>query len=225
MIALLFAKCVIRREDCSCGNMKLNLVSDNDRHEYFLNIGLEKNKEYYNKEPVVDGAVVLTKTPDVGNPIGNQDEIDEYIKMFFLQDKFLKEPNIKITAEKTGMFRDNYFKFRDNIFKQSQQFTTGEKMNKLRLDDSKFDGKRISDVYDDLADVSDTYPELPIIKMPIQDTSAIQNVFYVKDGANGKYTADDTWIYDKDRLMNGGMFFNEIYPYDKINGNAYIDKL
>jgi len=202
--------------------VKINLVSEGDKIEYFSNLKLTNN-DFYNKTPKNDDFAIVNKTPDVDNPIGNQDEIDQYIKDFFLQDQFLKKPNVKITSEWTKRYRDNYFTFKDNVFKESQQYSPADRALQMKVDETHFSGRKISDVYDELVDVHDLYDK-QLLRMPKQDTSAIENVLYVKKGANGDYVADDLWIYDKDRVMNGGMFYNEVYPGDRINEQKYVGK-
>jgi hypothetical protein len=197
-------------------------VSDNDRNEYFSLVNILNTKDY-GKEQIIDGAGVINKTPDIDNPIGNQEEINQYIKDFFLQDQFLREPKIKIDEEKTKKYRDNFFTFREKIMQESQQFSVADKDIQMKIDEANYGGKKIADVYDDLVDVNNLYNKQKLI-MPKQDVSAIQNVFYVKNGANGNYTSDETWMYDKDRVMNGGLFFKNTYPNDSSFQNEYIGK-
>lgn len=211
------------RKRGGCRKCHLNLASEIDRIEYFNTNNDVKIENNYGKEPVYDNAGYINKTPDVDNPIGNQGEINQYIKDFFLQDQYLREPKIVIDEDKTKKYRDNFFTFRDKIMQESQQFTVADKALQMKIDEVNFGGRKIADVYDGLVDTNNLYDK-QFLRMPKQDTSAIQNTFYVKEGANGKYTSDDLWIYDKDRIMNGGNFYKDVYPYDDINGKKYLNE-
>jgi hypothetical protein len=146
--------------------------------------------------------------------IAPRKEIDKYINDFFLAGKFLDEKKPHPTTQEQQEFKKKYFEFRDNVYQNSSQFNTGDRVDKMRAEKPDFSGMNIAGVYDDLVRDYKMY-DTQKIKVPnVDDVTKIP--YYTIPGANGKYIPEDVWVYDVDKVMNGARFYGNTYPSDNV---------
>jgi len=173
-------------------------------------------KEETKGEPLSDGIDITAPDDEL---IAPRKEIDKYINDFFLAGKFLDEKKPHPTSAEQQDFKKKYFEFRDNVYQESAQFHTGDRVDKMKAEKPDFSGMSIAGVYDDLVRDYKMY-DTQKLKVPnVDDVTKIP--YYTINGANGKYIPDDVWVYDKDKVMNGARFYNDTYPKDNKKEEYY----
>jgi len=167
-------------------------------------------KEETKGEPMSDDVDITAPDDEL---IAPRKEIDKYINDFFLAGKFLDEKKPHPTTQEQQDFKKKYFEFRDNVYQESAQFRTEDRVDKMRAEKPDFAGMSIAGVYDDLVRDYKMYDSQKVKVPNVDEVTKIP--YYTVKGANGKYIPDDVWVYDKDKVMNGARFYDNTYPSDK----------
>jgi len=136
----------------------------------------------------------------------------------------------KFTNEDLQNYRDDFFNFRNKINQSSEGVNPIDILNERILAGQgdladmndpnnpvklggNAQGQKISELYDSLtANSYGPYHENCMIS-PNFDTINMSPQ-YKKYVGNGEYYTRDNWAYEKDRIMNGGAFFNDVTGAD-----------
>jgi hypothetical protein len=142
-------------------------------------------------------------------------DIDTYLRKTKFKEKSINEFPKELLAE----YRNNHFNFRNNILQTSHDVDVVDKLNKLETLENlgyKNIGKNISDVFNNITKNIDKPDNPYIINNSSNDMiDRIMNMnVHQTDGHNGNIIQNDMWKYDKEKIQNGGVFFNNITPHD-----------
>lgn len=182
-----------------------NLMTDDSRSTY-----------EYNKNDNVVG--ISNRTP---NLVGctTCDINNTYTKEFMMDENVscpTKAP--PYSREKLQGYRDNFFDFRSHLWQQSSGVDAVDRMNEqLYLGDGDLPksklGKNISDVYDSLT--KDKYhKDHCVLSQNLDDIN--KSPQYVMPATLGDYYTRDDWVYNEDRVMNGGLFYDGVSGLDPL---------
>lgn len=127
-----------------------------------------------------------------------------------------KEPK-QYSRDDLKDYRDDFYSFRNYIQQSSHNDDPVDIINDLYLsgdyDISKNNkGMSIKDVYDSITKSTELY-ESPCVRMPIVD-NVTKTGQYLQKGNVGEYYVRDNWMYDHEKVNNGGNFYKNIYPDD-----------
>lgn len=136
----------------------------------------------------------------------------------------------ELTNEDLQNYRDDFFNFRNKINQSSEGLSVTDVLNERILAGNgdlsdmndpnnpiklskNAQGQKISDLYDSLtANAYGPYHENCMVSPNFNSTNMSPQ--YKKYVGNGEYYTRDNWAYEKDRIMNGGAFFNDVTGSD-----------
>ena len=220
--------------DASYGGSYVNQYFD---PEFTCKTGLKKqNKIRRSSDESIDMNAQIdeisglaSKTPNYQNCRSCENE-NTYTREFFLNNQQPCPPKIeKTTDQDQQKYMDNFFNFRnyteqsshgiDNIDILNTEYlaTNG---NMFQPKNDKGNGHKISDIYD--AITADTHKTKDMMISPNYDNITMTPQFKM-NGSNGAYYTDDTWLYKKDRVMNGGEFYDGVSGINSVTNNIGID--
>lgn len=169
-----------------------------------LSSGTNKSfDECFGKTPVDVGAFI----------VGDDKYADDFFKEYVFNGRN-KLPVVKLNVEQEKEFKENYFTFRDRVWDSSHGEDAVDKLNDIYLEENE-EGIRvesdmkIKDIFDSLTANNTARIRLPKID-EITNTG-----YYTKNGFGGKYTTDEMVVYENERIMNGGVYYNNIYGDDQ----------
>lgn len=170
---------------------------------------------------------LASKTPNQPNCRVCEYE-NTYTREFYENNQQPCPPKIeKMTDQEQQKYIDNFFNFRNFTEQNSHGVDAIDIMNTeyLATNGNMFqpkndngNGHKISDIYD--AITADTHKTKDMMITPNYDNITMSPQFKMK-GSNGAYYTNDTWLYKKDRVMNGGEFYDGVSGSDS-NGDHYL---
>ena len=170
---------------------------------------------------------IASKTPNYPDCRVCESE-NTYTREFYLNNEQPCEPKIdKLSDNQQQGYRDNFFNFRNYTWQTSHGVdaidllnseylsTSGNMFNPTTDKNSTYNrenqnitnGNKIMDVYD--AITTDTYKTKDMMISPNYDNITMTPQFK-RTASNGDYYTDDMWLYKKDRVMNGGEFYDGV---------------
>ena len=114
--------------------------------------------------------------------------------------------------------RDKFFGFNECINQNSNPNNTAMKVQKLYNENN--NDVSISQLYDNAVKDVNLY-EKQCVKTPIYDNLSKSGV-YVREGCVGNTYLNDNWMYNNDKIINGGQISENLYAYDPNNKNEAI---
>lgn len=155
--------------------------------------------------------------PGMGCPVQkNDDDVDGFIRRSLLQNaKVCKaKPDDREDLEK---YRNDFFGFRNSINQTSHSDDMVDRINDMYLSGNSdisrnHKGVAIKDLFDGLTKGNDVQ-ENQCIRMPHVD-SVTQDGHYKRQGFRGETYTRDNWVYDQEKVNNGGEFYGNIYAVD-----------
>ena len=114
--------------------------------------------------------------------------------------------------------RDKFFDFNDHINKNSNPNNMAFKVQKL-YNESNMDVS-LSKIYDNAVKESIVF-EKQCVKTPIYD-DITKTGAYTREGTTGSTFLKDNWMYNNDKIINGGQISDNLYAYDPIENNQAI---
>lgn len=176
----------------------------------------QKNNDYEGK--TCCGSSVMPGTDSYNGEIG------EYLNNTLIgQQHFcgdISPNNWIIDDEKIKMERDKFFNFNNCINNNSNPNNTSLKISKLYNQNNT--DSPISQIYDNAVKHNNLYNK-NCIRMPVYD-NLTKSGSYFTEGGNGKMYTSDIWMYDNEKIINGGQMDDNLYPNDpSIDGYAKIN--
>ena len=150
-------------------------------------------------------------------------DADIYIRKRLLDGSNYRSP-VNYSNDDLKKYRDTHFAFRNNIWQTSNDIDMVDKINDMYFSGD-YDltrnrkGTRISDLFDDL-----TKNESKITQPCISNVSTDKGIERILDqqskkikGHNGNMLSNESWVYNQEKTINGGNFYNNIKPNDDHN--------
>ena len=114
--------------------------------------------------------------------------------------------------------RDRFFDFNDHINKNSNPNNMAFKVQKL-YNENNMDVS-LSKIYDNAVKESIVF-EKQCVKTPIYD-DVTKTGSYIREGTTGSTFLKDNWMYNNDKIINGGQISDNLYAYDPVENNQAI---
>lgn len=114
--------------------------------------------------------------------------------------------------------RDKFFGFNDFINQNSNPNNMAFRVQKLYNENNT--DMSLSKIYDNAVKETNLY-EKQCVKTPIYD-NLTKTGAYVREGCTGDTFLNDNWMYNNDKIINGGQISKNLYPYDPSNNNEAI---
>jgi hypothetical protein len=175
----------------------------------------------------VDRYRVSSETPN-GCQVNKADrEVGEYMRNMILDNQhYCGTKSSEENHKKPDNFAKEFFSFRDQLWQDSHQNDMTEKVVRMYLEGNtdvinKLSGKRIKDVYDDMTKHNSPY-QRNCVRVPDYDDST-HDTYYTAPGAQNRSFKKDNWIYQNEKVINGGAVDSNLYPFDpESSNNSYI---
>ena len=183
-----------------------NIMSDNESYETDDVIGISN------------------KTPNLVNCTSCEIN-NTYTKEFLMDWNDVQCPTqeVEYSREQLQDYRDDFFGFRSHLWQKSDTIDPVDRMNE-RLYDGNGDiagsnTKTISDIYDSLtAEPMADRGKRP--KQPYVMTQNLDNISmspqYKMPATLGDYYTNDNWMYNRDHVMNGALFYDGVSGVDPM---------
>lgn len=140
------------------------------------------------------------------------EQVDDYVRESLLHSaKVCKEENV-LTPEEVNRHRNDYISFRNGVFQPSNGVDAVDKINDLYLSGNtditrNFKDMKIKDLYDYVT--KNNFSSSSDKKEAFNNNSDL-----IIAGSRGDFLAKDNWVYEDEKVMNGGEFMDGIYPSD-----------
>lgn len=114
--------------------------------------------------------------------------------------------------------RDKFFDFNNHINQNSNPNNMAFKVQKL-YNENNLDVS-LSKIYDNAVKESTVF-EKQCVKTPIYD-DLTKTGAYIREGTTGHTFLSDNWMYNNDKIINGGKISDNLYAYDPVDNNQAI---
>jgi hypothetical protein len=161
-----------------------------------------------------------------------EERVDDYIRAKLLDESAFCVPEKKYCDRvELDKYRDDFFGFRNHTSQNSNGVDAVDRVNDLYLSGNtdlsrNHKGVKIQDLFNSITQGSVDKPkENPIREIDLNTTSIEVNPMGItggmkkKSGATNDYYSNDNWVYDSEKLENGGEFYNGIFASDPSNSN------
>ena len=125
-------------------------------------------------------------------------------------------------------YRDTHFAFRNNIWQSSNDVDMVDKINDMYLSGD-YDltrnrkGTKIADLFDELTKNENKLTQPCITNVTTE--KGIERILDQKtkkiEGHNGNMLSNDRWIYNQEKTINGGNFYDNIKPNEEDHNQEY----
>jgi len=145
--------------------------------------------------------------------------VDGYIRRSLLQKANVCAAKPDEKREELEKYRDDFFGFRNQCNQTSNSDDLVDRVNELYLSGNSdisrnHKGVAIKDLFDSLTKGTDLY-DRQCIRLPNVD-DVTQEGQYKRRGFRGETYTRDNWVYDQEKVSNGGEFYNHIYGQDPV---------
>ena len=153
----------------------------------------------------------------------NVSDADTYIRKRLLDGSNYRSPK-NYSNDELKKYRDTHFAFRNNIWQTSNNVDMVDKINDMYYSGD-YDltrnrkGTRIADLFDDL-----TKNENKITQPCISNITSDKGIERILDqqtkkieGHNGNMLSNESWVYNQEKTINGGNFYDNIKPNEDNN--------
>jgi hypothetical protein len=175
----------------------LNNLFDNDEQQK-LSQSIRNLSEKY-KKPITTNAdhvlAILQNSPsETRGPYGTS------------QPSETGEPHV---TQDFNTYQNDFYNFNDKLnYSLSTELNTVDKLNECKNDISRFDGMKISDIYDDLVESKKCANNKCIIDGLYDGIS--NGTVYANRGSTGMYLQNFSKKYETDDVNTGGKFYDNI---------------
>lgn len=162
---------------------------------------------------------LASKTPNFTD-CRNCEHENTYTREFYMNNQQpCEQYNKPLSDREQQNYRDSFFNFRNYTWQDSHGVDAIDIMNAeyisqinkgseiMAPNNDKGQGYKIGDIYD--AITTNTYRPKDMMISPNYDNITMSPQYKMK-ASNGDFYTDDNWLYKKDRVMNGGEFYDGI---------------
>lgn len=150
-------------------------------------------------------------------------DADIYIRKRLLNGENYRSPK-NYSNDDLKKYRDTHFAFRNNIWQSSNDVDMVDKINDMYLSGD-YDltrnrkGTKIADLFDELTKNENKLAQPCITNVTTE--KGIERILDQKtkkiEGHNGNMLSNDTWVYNEEKTINGGNFYDNIQPNEDHN--------
>jgi hypothetical protein len=204
-------------ETCALKNKdKLESFADNNNSE-------PSGQEVGHTNMSVPASVIRGEAGNAGGAgctvCDTSEQVDDYIRESLLHKAQMCKEKDVFSPEQVDNYRDKFLAFRNGVWQPSQREDAVDRINDMYLSGNtdlsrNHKDMKIRDVYDDISKGTNLYSQ-NCVRMPTVDNT-MRDGNYTVDGARGDYFARDNWVYNNEKVMNGGEFMSGIMPSDSM---------
>jgi hypothetical protein len=148
-------------------------------------------------------------------------EVDAYVHDFVLGNKSVCKTPKSLEEDQVNSYREKFFGFRNNTWENSHHNDMVDMVNHMYLDGNSdisrnHKGQSIKDIFDNLTNGPNLYTRQCARTIDADNINKVG--CYKENGYDGQTYTNDTWVYEEDRAMNGGIVYGSIKANDP-NGN------
>lgn len=135
---------------------------------------------------------------------------------YYIRKQLLSNDQCPKPAQSINEFNKDFFKFRDHTWENSSM--TLDPVDKItdlylsgNLGQANNSNMKIKDVYDNLTKGTNPYSR-DCVRLPYFDNT--MNDGYNYSFVSGMHNTRDTWMYENENQLNGGLVDKNLYPHD-----------
>ena len=194
----------------------LNNLFDNDEQQK-LSQSIRNLSEKYKKPITTNADHVLAILQNTPSGTGGPQHTGEPLQTS--EPQHTGEPHV---TQDFNTYQNDFYNFNDKLnYSLSTELNTVDKLNECKNDISRFDGMKISDIYDNLVESKKCMNNHCIIDGLYDGIS--NGTIYANQGSSGLYLQNFSKKYETDDVNTGGKFYDNIEGVeDDFSGNLAL---